>query len=288
MLPCNQAILEAVMADLRQSVEDHYGDSELAARILVALDDAGIDLDDMRPADIAPVDQLHTRGLAATADLARHIDPAPDMHVLDVGSGLGGPARFLAGAFGSRVTGIDLTQDFCSVAEMLTRRMGLEKLVVFRRGDACAMPFEDESFDAALSQNAIMNIADKKRLFAEVHRVLKPGARFAVSCAVTGPGGPLHLPVEWAADASMEFTVGAEELQGALEGAGFRVVEWTDETEINLEWMRRMAETPRAERPPLNPVTVFGAGLRDNVANIKRNMEEGRIAALLAVVERDG
>ncbi len=276
------------MADLGKSVEDHYGDSELAAKILLALDGAGIDLDRMRPEDTAPVDQLHTRGLEATAELARHIDPAPDMHLLDVGSGLGGPARFLAGTFGSRVTGIDLTQDFCYVAEMLTRRMGLEKLVTFRCGDACDMPFEDASFDAALSQNAIMNIADKKRLFAEMHRVLKPGARCAVSCVVTGPGGPLHLPVEWAADASMEFTVGAEELRDALEGAGFRVVEWTDETEINLEWMRRMAGTPRDERPPLNPVTVFGAGLREKVANIKRNMEQRRIAAVLAVVERAG
>ncbi len=274
------------MADPGKSVEDHYGDSELAAKILVALDGAGIDLDHMCPEDTAPVDQLHTRGLEATVELARHIDPAPGMHVLDVGSGLGGPARFLAGTFGSRVTGIDLTQDFCYVAEMLTRRMGLETLVAFHRGDACDMPFDDESFDAALSQNAIMNIADKERLFAEVRRVLKPGARFAVSCVVTGPGGPLRLPVEWAADASMDFTVGAEELQGVIEGAGFRVVEWSDETEISLESMRRMAGTPREKRPPLNPVMVFGARLRDNVANIKRNMEEGRIAAVLAVMER--
>ena len=276
------------MADPGKSVEDHYGDSELAAKILVALDGAGIDLDHMCPEDTAPVDQLHTRGLEATVELARHIDPAPGMHVLDVGSGLGGPARFLAGTFGSRVTGIDLTQDFCYVAEMLTRRMGLETLVAFHRGDACDMPFDDESFDAALSQNAIMNIADKERLFAEVRRVLKPGARFAVSCVVTGPGGPLRLPVEWAADASMDFTVGAEELQGVIEGAGFRVVEWSDETEISLESMRRMAGTPREKRPPLNPVMVFGARLRENVANIKRNMEEGRIAAVLAVMERAG
>lgn len=276
------------MADPGKSVEDHYGDSELAAKILLALDGAGIDLDHMRPEDTAPVDQLHTRGLEATAELARHIDPAPGMHLLDVGSGLGGPARFLAGTFGSRVTGIDLTRDFCYVAEMLTRRMGLETLVAFHRGDACDMPFDDESFDAALSQNAIMNIADKDRLFAEVRRVLKPGARFAVSCVVTGPGGPLRLPVEWAADASMDFTVGADELRGALEGAGFRVVEWSDETEISLESMRRMAATPREKRPPLNPMAVFGARLRDNVANIKRNMEEGRIAAVLAVMERAG
>lgn len=276
------------MAGLGKSVEDHYGDSELAAKILVALDGAGIDLDHLRPEDTAPVDQLHTRGLEATVELARHIDPAPGMHLLDVGSGLGGPARFLAGTFGSRVTGVDLTPDYCYVAEMLTRRMGLEDLVTFHCGDACDMPFGDETFDAALSQNAIMNIADKDRLFAEVRRVLKPGARFAVSCVVTGPGGPLRLPVEWAADASMDFTVGAEELQGALEGAGFRVVEWTDETEISLESMRRMAATPRDERPPLNPVAVFGAGLRERVANIKRNMEEGRIAAVLAVLARAG
>lgn len=276
------------MTDVTATITAHYGEAGLGARILAALDDAGFDGDRLHPEDLAPVDQLHSRGQEATADQARLMDFTPGMRVLDVGSGLGGPARYLAAAHGCHVTGIDLTEAFCQVAEMLSRRMGIGDEVEFRCGDARQMPFAAHSFDAAWTQYALMNIADKDRLFAEIHRVLKPGARFALSCVVAGPGGPLHFPVPWATEPSISFLPTADELRRAAEGAGFRIVHWSDDTERTLEWRRRLAAVAREDRPPLSPIVVFGPDFRTRVANIMRNLEENRMADVTAVAERTG
>jgi SAM-dependent methyltransferase len=275
------------MAETARRVAAHYGPAGLAGRVLAAIADAGIDLDAARPEDLAPIDQLHTRGLEATAAQARDLDPGPGMHLLDIGSGLGGPARWLAARFGCRVTGIDLTEAFCRIAWLLARGTRLAALTAFPCADACALPFRDETFDAALTQYTLMNVPDKARLFAEAYRVLKPGARLSVSCPVAGPGGGVrHYPVVWASDAAIDFTVPAAEVRAGLEGAGFRIAAWADETAETLDWRRRMAAQPRGARPALSPVALFGPGFRERVANIIRNLEEGRIAELRALAVR--
>lgn len=98
---------------------------------------------------LAPADEFHVRGLAATKEMAARLNLTPAIRVLDVGSGLGGPARWLAATYGCHVTGIDLTAAFCAAAEVLTTRLGLNDRVTFRHGSALDMPFEDESFDVA-------------------------------------------------------------------------------------------------------------------------------------------
>src|SRR5712691_7757937 len=151
-----------------QAVAEHYGRADLGAVILAALRAAGKDIDRLTPDDLAPVDEFHTRGRAATSDLARLLALTGDERVLDVGSGIGGPSRYLAKTFGCRVTGLDLTPEFCRVAGMLAERTGLAGKVDYRQGDALAMPFADRSFDVAWSQNAVMNIADRDRLYGEI------------------------------------------------------------------------------------------------------------------------
>ena len=173
-------------------VQTHYTRPDLGEVILAALKAAGKDLDHLAPDDLAPVDEFHGGQRPATTRLAELVGFTGTERVLDVGSGLGGPSRFLAWRYGCRVSGVDLTADFVGVAEMLTKRTGLVGWVDYRQGDALDLPFEDRSFDVVWSQNASMNIADRDRLYSEMHRVLKPGGRLVLQEVVAGPGGEPH------------------------------------------------------------------------------------------------
>ena len=275
------------MAKDKETVEDHYTRGELGELILAALKNAGKDPDALTPADLAPVDEFHIRGREATMELARLVNLGPDAHVLDVGCGIGGPSRHLAAEFGCRVTGLDLTEEYCRVARMLAERTGLADRVDYRQGDALAMPFSDASFDVVWTQHASMNIADKARLFAEMHRVLKPGGRLAVYDIVAGGGGEVHFPVPWARQPSISFLVSAEEMREELEKTGFRVLAWRDATAPAREWFLEVMTRAQAEGPPpLGTHLLLGPDFRQMRKNQIRNLEENRIALVEAVLER--
>src|SRR5713226_8895005 len=184
--------------DDSHAIAGHYGRADLGAVILAALAATGKDVDRLTPDDLEPVDQLHSRGRTATVDLAALLALDGHERILDLGCGIGGPSRYLANNFGCRVTGLDLTPEFCRVATMLAQRTGLADKVDYRVGDALAMPFPDASFDVIWSQNVAMNIADRDRLYAEIHRVLTPGGRYAFSDVVAGNSdAALHFPVPY-------------------------------------------------------------------------------------------
>ena len=154
----------------------HYSENrELAELIKQSLGNAGKNVEKLTTADLAVVDEFHIRGRKATLELASQINLNRDSHVLDIGSGLGGPARTLAETYGCRVTGIDLTQAFCDAADAMSEWLGLRKRVSFRQGDATNLPFADKQFDAAMTIHVAMNIAAKDTMYGEARRVLKPG-----------------------------------------------------------------------------------------------------------------
>ena len=182
---------------VNDTIEAHYTRSDLGSAILAALEKSGKDLDRLTPEDLAPVDEFHIRGRAATLELARAARLDSSRRVLDVGSGIGGTSRCLAREFGCRVTGIDLTEEYCRTAAMLSARIGLADLVDYRQGDATNLPFADASFDVVWTEHAAMNIPDKLRLYREMHRVLEPRhARHPRHLA--GPSGAVLFPVPWA------------------------------------------------------------------------------------------
>ncbi|MBI2959596.1 MAG: methyltransferase domain-containing protein, partial [Betaproteobacteria bacterium] len=158
---------------LNEDIQRHYASSDLETAILAALANAGKDLDKLRSEDLAPIDEFHIRGRHATLELARAAGLDATKNVLDVGSGVGGPSRCIAAEFGCRVTGVDLTDEYCRVATMLAERIGLAHLVNYRQGDALNLPFPDGAFDVVWSQHVAMNIPDKAALYCEMHRVLK-------------------------------------------------------------------------------------------------------------------
>lgn len=139
------------------------------------------------PDDLFDFDQDHYGGLAAIDALAHRAGLTAASRVLDLCAGLGGPARFLASRRGCRIVGIELHAGRAAGAARLTRRVGLAGRVRMVRGDARSLPFARGSFDACISQEALLHIDDKPLVLQEVHRVLVAGGRLAFTDWVARP-----------------------------------------------------------------------------------------------------
>ena len=270
------------MTELLDGVRDHYRASGLVERLKTALAAFGPDEQRLAPQQLASLDQFHTRGLEATVELAKLAGIAADMSVLDVGSGVGGPARFLAATYGCRVTGVDLSEAFVEAARYLTQRTGQSERVSFENASALALPFDDGHFDVALLQHVAMNISDRARLYQEIQRVLRPGGKFALYDVVLKGGDP-HYPVPWARTPATSFLLTAAATGEAVEAAGFRKLAWQDDSEAAKVWIAQR----RAAAPPPSPNlgVVMGPDFAQLAANLGRNLMEGRLGILAAVFE---
>ncbi len=272
------------MTETIDRVRAHYEAPGLVDRIKAALAPITSEGQQLTVAQLAMLDQFHTRGILATAELAGAVELKSGDCVLDLGCGVGGPARYLASTFGCQVTGVDLSPSFIEAADYLTARCGLEDQVTFRVGDALHVPFDDGSFDSVFLQHVAMNIADRAALYAEVCRVLKPGGRFATYDLVLKEGDVVY-PAPWARDASTSFLLSAEDTRAALEDAGFTATLWRDDTQTALDWFKAAAASP----PPagLNLGVIMGPEFPAITGNLGRNIREGRLGVLSAVLTRD-
>jgi SAM-dependent methyltransferase len=272
------------------TVADHYRAAGLLDRILAALRQAGKDLDRLTIDDLAPIDEFHSRRRRATEELAALLAPAATDRVIDIGSGLGGPARYLARTFGCRVSGIDLTEDFVAAATGLTALVGLSAQVDFRVGSGLALPFPDASFDLAWTQNVAMNIADRTAWYQEIRRVLKPGGRLALQDVALASGAPLTFPVMWADRPEISFLRTPEETRSLLEAAGFTVLHWIDTSAAALAEAaaERVRLAAQAEpRPILGLHVVVGPSFGEKMRNGGQAQADGRTRLINAVLRRD-
>jgi MPBQ/MSBQ methyltransferase len=270
--------------ELEGSVARHYGVADLTDRILKAASAAGIDTERISPEQLAPVDEFHIGGRAATAHAVARMGLQADHHVLDIGCGIGGATRYVAATFGCRVTGIDLTPGYIAAAEELARRTGLAGRIAYCVGSALAMPFADAAFDAARSLHVAMNIKDRAGLYRETARVLKPGAVLCVYDIMKGTGDAgdaLKFPLPWAQSAATSHLTTPAEMRALLAGAGFDVTEVEDRTPFAMELFRDAIASSASGPAPLGLHIVMGASAREKSRNMLANLESGAIAPTL-------
>jgi sarcosine/dimethylglycine N-methyltransferase len=265
----------------------HYGEGSFEQRATDLLAREGLDHDGLAWFDLARLDHFHTGGLEATKRLAELIAPTPGQHILDVGSGLGGPARYIAATYGCHVTGIDLTSDFVRVATIMTGYAGMANKNKFVVGNALAMPFDDGEFDGAYSQHVAMNIADRAGLYREIRRVLKPGSSFAVHDVLAGNGEPVEYPMPWATTAAESHLISETEMHHLVTAAGFSHIDAIDMTEIAKVFFTAMAAAPQDPNAPANLSAFLGPEFVANIMNLRRQTFDGRVRMGMALYRAD-
>ena len=265
--------------DVEGEVARHYAQSELTRTVLEALRAAGKNLDALDAAELSPVDEFHTGWAPQTVEMAKTLGLAPGVAVLDVGSGVGGPARYFARTWGADVTGVDLTPAFVELATDLTARTGLADRVRFVEGSALDLPFDDARFDLATMNHVGMNIADKATVFAEVRRVLRPGGRFVVYDLMRVGEADLPMPMPWADTAATSFVETPARYRALLADAGFTVTGERDWTELVLAVAAEMrARVEREGMPVLGVHLLLGPTARERLGRVVAAIRDGLLA----------
>lgn len=265
-------------------VREHYSATGLIDRIKSAVATIAPEGQTLTVAQLAPLDQFHTRGILAAAELALAAGLEPSTRVLDLGCGIGGPARYLAATFGCKVIGVDLSPDFIDAAAYLTAHCALSDRVTFKVGDALHLAFEDAAFDAVFLQHVAMNIEDRPALYAEVRRMLASGGRFATYDLVLRNGDVVY-PTPWARNPSTSFLLSEGDTRKALEQAGFKAALWRDDTQTALDWFKSAMSAPAQSGPNLG--LIMGPDFPAITGNLARNIRENRLGVLSAVLTRD-
>ncbi len=268
---------------MTRNVEGNYARGGLQQAVLDAIVADGFDPDELDPAALAPAEEFHTFGRVATVALADAAGITADDRVIDVGSGMGGPARYLARERHCQVVGVDLTRELCDVATDLTRRVGLADQVKIHQGDALDLPVPDAAFDVVWTQHVSMNIGDKARFYAELRRVVRPGGRLAFFDLLAGPHQPIHFPVPWAEEPASSALATVEETRDLLGEAGFGIRIWEDLTDEAVAFYATLAAGP----PPDQHLGLhlLISDMPSKGANLKRNVEEGRLTLVRCVAD---
>lgn len=274
------------MADAR-TISEHWGTGDIFARILDAMKLAGIDPETVTVEQLAPVDHVHARGLLATKDLAGVLPIRAGDRLLDIGCGLGGPARYLAARFDCEVEGIDVTEPFVTAGNQLTALVGLGAKVAIRLGDGQRLPYADGSFDGAYAQHVTMNVPDRDNFFREAFRVLKPGAFFALTEHGLGEVPEPHHPAPWSEDGAGEFLMRPSDTEALLRRVGFADITVTDTGETYLDGYRHaLALADKGELPVFGVQMLLGETAIPKIRNAARNIEERRTHPVQIVCAR--
>ena len=272
------------MSDIDARIDRHYGFGGIMEKIEAGLEAAGKNVNSLTVDDLAPIDQFHTRGRESTLEVARLAGLESSDLVLDVGCGLGGTARFLAEQYKCNVAGIDLTEEYVSVGKRLTELVGLSDRVELRQGSALEIPYENARFDVVWTEHVQMNIADKRRFYSEIARVLKPEGRLLFHDIFRGSGDSPFYPAPWAEDESISALTTETEARSVMAQVGLGVDQWIGKVQESIDFFREVAARIDVDGPP--PIGIhllMGDNARDKLQNYVRNLSEERVSVALGL-----
>jgi ubiquinone/menaquinone biosynthesis C-methylase UbiE len=269
-----------VKMPVQADVSKHYTHGSLIEAIRAGIVSLGKAPDAVTVDDLAPVDEFHIGGRRASEEFLDQLGFSAQKHILDVGCGLGGAARFVASRYGSRVTGIDLTAEYVETGNALCKWVGLDQRISLHQGSALAMPFAERSFDGAYMLHVGMNVEDKEKLASEVARTLRPHSCFGVYDVMRTGRGDLAYPVPWATTPDLSAVAEPEQYKKALQKAGFTIIAERNRRDFALTFFAELrAKTATAGGPPpLGLHLLMGRSTPEKVQNMIANISNGRIA----------
>lgn len=272
------------MAKGLEHIQDYYSPNDLYNKIIEGLNKIDTDLSKVTLDDLQPVDEFHIRGDTATKELIKLAGFTPDLHILDVGCGIGGSTRRLAHETGCRVTGIDLSDEYIDTAQRLTQLLNMQEQVKFQAASALELPFSDNSFDGVWSLQMNMNVDDKLSWLKETYRVLKPGSRAVLYEVCGNKNTPIYFPVPWAQDSSISFLVPPESFRDVITSAGFDIVVWNDKTDLAKKAFAEVKEpVGEPNLPVLGVYMLVGNDVSTKAYNLHRNLDEERVSLIETV-----
>ena len=270
-------------------IHGYYSPNDLYNKIIDGLNRLGKDLSKLTIDDLQPVDEFHIRGDSATKELIELAEFSADMHILDVGCGIGGSTRRLSHETGCRVTGIDLSNEYIDAAKRLTHLLEMQERVKFHACSALELPFEDNCFDGVWSLQMNMNVEDKQAWLNETYRVLKPGARAVFYEVCAHKNTRIHFPVPWAQDSSMSFLVPPESFREMIASAGFEIAAWNDKTDLAQKAFANAREpVGEPNLPVLGVYLLVGSDIQTKAYNLRRNLDEESVSLIESVAVKPG
>ncbi|MBW2707485.1 MAG: class I SAM-dependent methyltransferase [Deltaproteobacteria bacterium] len=268
-------------------VKKQYGIGEIWQKIETGLRLAGKDVNSLTLDDLAPIDEFHTRGRAATREVAEMANLKASDLILDVGCGLGGTARYLAEHYKCQVKGIDLTEEYISAGTKLTEFANLSDRVELHYGSALDLPYENEQFDIVMTQHVQMNIFNKHRFYSEIARVLKPGDRFVFHDVFRSSGKPALYPVPWADDESVSSMVTESQARSAINKMGLEIDQWFGKVPESVKFFERVLTRIEAKgHPPFGIHLILGDNAEEKMRNHARNLSENRLSVVVGVAHK--
>ena len=277
---------------MKESVDNsevigHYKGAGLYDSILEGLKKSGIELNDIASDHLSAADEFHIGGTEATKFVADQLGEISNQKILDVGCGIGGPARFIANKTECQVVGIDLTPSFVKTGNALTDLVSMRNSVNLIEGNAADMSSYPDSYDAAYMMHVGMNISDKRSAFEGVSGALKTGSRFVIYDIMRMKEGQLTFPLPWASKGKGSAVDSPANYASILESVGLKVIDIEVKKEFAVEFFQNMMKRMEGGPPPLGLHLVMGQDTPIKVQNVHKQIVEGLIAPVLMVARKD-
>ena len=273
---------------LERTVSAHYSNNDLLEKIYIGLGKLGIVKGQLTQSDLSSLDEFHIGGSEGTLMLAEKLSINASSSVLDIGCGIGGPARLLSSKIGCDVSGIDLTADFVSTGNSLTDQVGLSDKVKLVEASALNIPFADNNFDVSYMIHVGMNIADKDVLFSEAFRVTKPGGVFGIYDVMLVRNCELQYPLPWAVKEDGNAIASATDYKSALIKAGCSLKYEDDKTDFANGFFEKISVSMDSSKgpPPVGLHLLMGDLTQQKLKNMAQLVKSGIIAPKILIMEK--